>query len=211
MPLLRFPKWQNFVIVLVLILSKAISAENKEILIFGDSLSAAYNMPVENGWVALLETQLKNSGYSVKIVNASISGETTSGGLARLEQQISQTNPDILVLELGANDGLRGSSLTQMRNNLAKMIHYAMQNKIKVLLVGMHIPPNYGRTYTQKFDQVYTSLAKTQSISFMPFLLVDVATLPQLIQDDGLHPNEKAQPIIMQNILPYITDLLESP
>ncbi len=200
----------KLLLLLVSLFSTKAFSEQQTLLVFGDSLSAAYNMPIEKGWVSLLEHQLKNQGYDIKIVNASISGETTSGGLARFDKTLNRTKPDFIILELGANDGLRGSSLTQMWQNLMEMIELSQKNKIKLLLVGMHIPPNYGRTYTQKFDQIYQTLATDYPIVFMPFLLKDVATLSHLIQDDGLHPKEEAQPIIMENILPYVESLLST-
>jgi len=150
------------------------------ILIFGDSLSSAYNIQQEKGWVILLEKKLVSTEYDVDFTNASISGETSSGGLARFLSQVDKTNPNIVILELGANDGLRGSSLITMRSNLKAMIEICQQNNISVILAGMHIPPNYGRTYTGKFDQIYLDLGKkaglvgevvniTQNIEFKSF------------------------------------------
>ena len=178
------------------------------ILVFGDSLSAAYNIQPEKGWVNLLETKLISNQYDIKFTNASISGETTSGGLVRFIPQVNKTNPDIVILELGGNDGLRGSSLKTMRENLQSMIEFCQQNNINILLAGMRIPPNYGRTYTQKFDQIYLDLATMLDVTFIPFFLQGVATKHDLIQIDGLHPNEKAQPIIAALVEQYLTPLL---
>ncbi len=187
---------------------KSYSAESTKILVFGDSLSAAYNISPEKGWVTLLENELIAEQTDVVFTNASISGETTSGGLVRFADQINKTQPDILILELGANDGLRGSSLNTMLKNLQTMIEIGQQNNVIVLLAGMHIPPNYGRTYTQKFDQIYIDLAKIDQVTLIPFLLEGVATKPEFIQRDGIHPNEKAQPIISSVVKRYLGPLL---
>lgn len=187
---------------------KSYSAESTKILVFGDSLSAAYNISPEKGWVTLLENELIAEQTDVVFTNASISGETTSGGLVRFADQINKTQPDILILELGANDGLRGSSLNTMLKNLQTMIEIGQQNNVIVLLAGMHIPPNYGRTYTQKFDQIYIDLAKIDQVTLIPFLLEGVATKPEFIQRDGIHPNEKAQPIISSLVKRYLGPLL---
>jgi len=183
------------------------SAEIK-ILVFGDSLSAAYNINPETSWVSLLQKQLNNQKWKIQFINASISGETTSGGLIRFSPQIAKTKPGIVILELGANDGLRGSSLETMRNNLKSMIAFSQQQGALVLLAGMHIPPNYGRTYTQKFDQIYQDLSSMEGVTLIPFLLEGVATKSQLIQSDGLHPNEKGQPIIAATVEKYLVPLL---
>ncbi len=179
-----------------------------KILVFGDSLSAAYNINPETSWVTLLEKQLNGQNWKIQFINASISGETTSGGLTRFLSQITKTKPDIVILELGANDGLRGSNLQTIRDNLKSMITTSQQHGALVLLVGMHIPPNYGRTYTQKFDQIYQDLSSMDQVSLIPFLLEGVATKSALVQDDGLHPNEKAQPIIALTVEKYLIPLL---
>ena len=184
------------------------SATATNILIYGDSLSAAYNMPVEKGWVYLMEQELKNRSLDVSIKNGSISGETTSGGLMRFKQQLKVSSPDIVLLELGANDGMRGTDLKTTRANLTKMIDMSQKQGAQVILAGIHLPPNFGRTYTKRFDQIFIDLAKKNKVYFLPFILENVATIPELTQRDGLHPNQKAQPIIMQNVLPYILPLI---
>jgi len=204
----RYAIWLKLLLTLFLLQSPFTHAKAKTILVFGDSLSAAYNMPIEKGWVALLDQELADRGKIITIVNASISGETSSGGLTRFNQTLATSHPDILILELGANDGLRGSSLKQMQYNLSKMIKLSLAANIKVLLTGMHIPPNYGRVYTQKFDQAFEKLGQNENIVYMPFLLIDVASKPLLVQKDGLHPNQQAQPIILQNLLPFLLPLL---
>lgn len=180
------------------------------ILVFGDSLSAAYGLSSpERGWVSLLDSRLKAERYPYQVVNASISGETTAGGLSRLKQAIAQHQPSILILELGANDGLRGLPVDAMQQNLTKMLTLAKQNNLKVLLVGMRIPPNYGPQYTQAFHDSFTTLAKQFKVSLVPFLLENVAGKPDLNQDDGLHPTADAQPIILNTIWATLQTLLK--
>jgi acyl-CoA thioesterase-1 len=180
------------------------------ILVFGDSLSAAYGLSSpERGWVSLLDSRLKAERYPYQVVNASISGETTAGGLSRLKQAIAQHQPSILILELGANDGLRGLPVDAMQKNLTKMLTLAKQNNLKVILVGMRIPPNYGPQYTQAFHASYATLAKQFNVSLVPFLLENVAGKPDLNQDDGLHPTADAQPIILNTIWATLQTLLK--
>lgn len=182
---------------------KAIAADEQEIkiLVMGDSLSAAYGIPKELGWVNLLREQL-GGGFSV--TNASISGETTGGGLAVLPEHLQNYDPDLVILELGANDGLRGFPVSRMRSNLEQMIDLSLQSSARVLLVGIHILPNYGRRYTETFYSVFQELAAQYELSLVPFLLDGVALKPELMQDDQLHPTAEAQPILLQNILPLL-------
>lgn len=182
---------------------KAIAADEQEIkiLVMGDSLSAAYGIPKELGWVNLLREQL-GGGFSV--TNASISGETTGGGLAVLPEHLQNYDPDLVILELGANDGLRGFPVSRMRSNLEQMIDLSLQSSARVLLVGIHILPNYGRRYTEAFYSVFQELAAQYELSLVPFLLDGVALKPELMQDDQLHPTAEAQPILLQNILPLL-------
>lgn len=194
----------------VLLFCPAAISADKSILIFGDSLSASYNIPTDKGWVYLLEEALKQKKLDISIANASISGETSSGGLSRFESQIQKTQPDFVILELGANDGLRGYDLKTTRKNLLNMIKMSQKINAPVILAGIHIPPNYGRTYTRKFDQIFTDLAKMDNVSLIPFILEGVATNPSLMQSDGLHPNEKGQKIIvttvLNHLLPYLSN-----
>ena len=162
------------------------------ILIMGDSLSAAYGIPAEKGWVQLLVQYLEAQRYETNVVNASISGETTQGGLTRFPNLLEKHHPTIVVLELGANDGLRGQSLKQMQKNLAEMIEKSQQISVKVLLLGMKLPPNYG-IYAERFQQIYHDLAKQYKLRLVPFFLADVVAEPDLMQADGLHPTAKAQ------------------
>lgn len=183
-------------------------AANSRILIYGDSLSAAYGIPQQQGWVALLKEKLRAEKLDYDIINASISGETTSGGLTRFASTIKQVKPKIVILELGANDGLRGLPIKDMQKNLESMIKHSKQSGVKVLLVGMRIPPNYGPRYTGEFSQTYVALASQHKIPLVPFMLDNVAAKPELIQQDGLHPNTSGQPIILDNIWQQLKLLL---
>ena len=181
-----------------------------KILVYGDSLSAAYGIPLEKGWVALLRDQLEHRFGNVEVINASISGETTSGGLSRFASTLDNQRPDIVLLELGANDGLQGQSLDIMRNNLEQMIKMGKHTNAVVLLLGMEIPPNYGPIYTAQFRKSFSTLASTYQLPFVPFFLAGVADKAELKLEDGLHPNTEAQPIIVQNISPdLIKDISE--
>jgi acyl-CoA thioesterase I len=178
------------------------------LLIIGDSLSAAYGIPVETGWVALLQQQLAAEHPGWKIVNASISGDTTANACARMPQAVSTHQPDIVVLELGGNDGLRGLSLEAMRDNLAAMVELAQAQGAGILLIGVDLPPNYGPRYTEKFRAVYQSLAADYRVALLPSLLDGVGTRTDLMQTDGIHPNGKAQARIAARVREYLEPLL---
>ena len=191
--------------------TKPTIASTQTILVFGDSLSASYGLPQGQGWVALLEAKLAQNQASkttYKVVNASISGETTSGGLARFSIALTTHKPNIVILELGANDGLRGLPIAEMQANLNQMIAQAKAKKTKVLLIGMKIPPNYGLKYTKNFSTAYINLAKQHNIALVPFLLEGVAGKPELIQADGLHPLAVAQPALLDNVWVQLKGLL---
>lgn len=177
------------------------------LLVMGDSLSAAYGIEEEQGWVALLAERLEGEA---QVVNASISGETTSGGAQRFADILRQRQPDIVLLELGGNDGLRGLPPAQMRANLASMIEQSQQADAEVLLLGIDIPPNYGQAYRDAFTGVFHSLADEYALSLVPFLLEDVALNTQLMQSDGIHPTAEAQPIILDNVWPELEPMLEA-
>ena len=185
----------------------AAQAEPK-ILMFGDSLSAAYGIDTRQGWVTLLQQRLEQKGYPHRVVNASISGETSSSGRTRISTLLAQHKPDVVILELGANDGLRGLPIKHLRNNLARMIELAQKQNTRVVLVGMRIPPNYGKRYTDAFYNVYVQLAEQYRLILIPFLLDSVGGRDGLMQDDGLHPNEKAQPVIADTVWKYLRPLL---
>ncbi|WP_044630747.1 arylesterase [Vreelandella aquamarina] len=176
------------------------------LLVMGDSLSAAYGIEQEQGWVTLLAERLDGEAH---VVNASISGETTSGGAQRFADIIGQREPDIVLLELGGNDGLRGLPPAQMRTNLATMIEQSQQAGAEVLLLGIDIPPNYGQAYRDAFTSVFHSLADEYDIPLVPFLLEDIALNKQLMQSDGIHPTAEAQPIILENVWPALEPMLE--
>lgn len=185
-------------------------AQQPVILILGDSLSSNYGMDARQGWVELLRRRLAASAHRYEVVNASISGDTTSGGLARLPQALQRYRPAIVVIELGGNDGLRALPLKEIRNNLAAMIEQSRAAGADVLLVGMQIPPNYGPAYTAKFRAVYEDLARQYQVPLVPFLLDGIATDPNLMQDDGIHPRPEAQPRILDNLWPYLARMLRT-
>ena len=180
------------------------------ILVFGDSISAGYGLPrVEQGWVALLQARLKNLGYGYQVVNASVSGETTAGGLARLPRALGLHHPAIVILELGGNDGLRALPVAQMRANLTRMAELSAGAGAKVLLLGMRMPPNYGPDYTAQFVRVYAEVAHDQKLTIVPFLLEGIALSPDLMQADGIHPNQSGQPKLLENVWPALKPMLE--
>lgn len=182
------------------------AGEAKTVLVWGDSLSSAYGMPVEKGWVSLLEKRINGNGY--RVINGSLSGETTRGGLARLPAMLEQNKPDIIILELGGNDGLRGITIQEMENNLMKMSRQAQHSGAEVLLLGMQIPPNYGPVYSRQFSEVFTRVADETGAAFVPFFLENVATDFDLMQPDGIHPLARAQPVLLENIWPVLESLL---
>ena len=178
------------------------------ILVVGDSLSAAYGIDPAQGWVSLLGQRLQQKGFPHRVVNASISGDTSQNGLYRLGAALDKHQPDIVILELGGNDGLRGLSLQQLRNNLAAMIEMSQQHDARVLLVGIRIPPNYGKPYTQAFYRTYEELARTYRTALVPFLLDAVGGRDRLMQADGIHPKAQGQPIMLDNVWPHLKPLL---
>lgn len=180
---------------------------NTTILVMGDSLSAEYGIARGAGWVKLLEEQLQRQSSPWMVFNASISGETTSGGLNRLPSLLEQKKPGIVLLELGANDALRGLSVDQTEKNLRMMIQASKKSGAKVLLFGMQIPPNYGQDYTNQFKGIYSKLAKQEGVELLPFFMQGIASQKELFQADNIHPNEKAQTILFRNVwaamMPY--------
>ncbi|MFA5983758.1 MAG: arylesterase [Methylococcaceae bacterium] len=180
----------------------------KAIVVLGDSISAAYGMGVEQGWVALLQTKLKQEGLDYRVFNESISGDTSAGGLARIDRALTAHKPNIVLLELGANDGLRGLPPEQMQANLKTIIQRSQQAGAKVLLLGMKIPPNYGKRFVDMFYNIYPKLATELQIPSIPFLLEDVALDKDMMQADGLHPNAKAQALIMEKVWAQLKTLL---
>jgi len=196
------------ILLAILLFIVACYAQAGTVLVLGDSLSAGYGLEPGQGWVALLQQRLEEKGLPHRVVNVSISGDTTAGGRARLDAVLDQHRPDWLLLQLGANDGLRGLPLAAMHDNLAAMVMRARARGIKVLLIGMQIPPNYGRVYTERFAAVYQELAAQYRLPLVPFLMERVALDPALIQADQLHPNAAAQPLLLDTVWPVLEPLL---
>jgi acyl-CoA thioesterase-1 len=193
---------------LIFFASLAYSA-SKNVLVLGDSLSAEYGLARGSGWVPLLEKRLKEAKIAATVINASISGETTSGGKARLPALLTQHRPDIVVIELGGNDGLRGLPIASAESNLRTMIKASQQAQAKVLLIGMQIPPNYGREYTQAFSGMYGKLARETDAALVPFFLDGLADRAELFQADRIHPTSEAQPFMLNNIWPKLKAMLK--
>lgn len=183
-------------------------AEPAVILVFGDSLSAGYGLPQGRGWVDLLQRRLAAEGLDYRVVNASISGETTLGGRNRLAAALEQHRPQIVVLELGSNDGLRGQPLNLMRDNLAAMVKASRAAGARVLIAGMRIPPNYGPKYTTEFHSIFQDVARSQRTALVPFLLDGFAERRELFQADGIHPDEAAQPLILDTLWKSLRPML---
>jgi acyl-CoA thioesterase-1 len=194
---------------LVLAASGSAYSAPKTILVLGDSLSAEYGLARGSGWVALLDQKLKAEKLDAHIVNASISGDTTSGGRSRLPALLARHKPNIVVLELGANDGLRGLPVAAAEDNLRTMIALAQQNRAKVLLVGIRMPPNYGRAYTERFTGMYKELSAGMKVPLVPYILQGVDMVPANFQADRLHPLATAHPVILNNIWPQLAPLIK--
>ena len=184
------------------------SQHTKNILVIGDSLSAGYGLQPNQGWVSLLHQRLQQRNPEYNVVNASITGDTTQGGLARLPAAIKRVKPEIVILELGGNDGLRGFRLQVTRQNLENMIQISQQANAKVLLLGVQVPANYGRQFREKFQQIFIDLAEGENIASVPFFLKGVAETRDLMQPDGIHPSAEAQPVILDNVWPALEPLL---
>ena len=178
------------------------------VLIVGDSISAAFGLDTRQGWVALLEQRLRDEGYDDTVINASVSGDTSAGGQARLPALLAAHKPELVILELGGNDGLRGQPPIQLQQNLASMIDQSRESGAKVLLLGMQLPPNYGPRYTQAFAQVYDTLASEKKVPLVPFFLEGVGGKPELMQADGIHPAAGAQGRMLENVWPTLKPLL---
>jgi len=201
---------KRFFVLLVLVFAGSpANADTPAILVFGDSISAGYGLArVEQGWVGMLRAKLKDEGYGYQVVNASVTGETTAGGLARLPRALALHHPRVVILELGGNDGLRALPIDQMRGNLGKMVDLSVDSGAQVLLLGMRIPPNYGPEFTEKFFAVFAEVARDKRTPLVPFLLNDIALSPNLMQADGVHPNDLGQPKLLDNVWPRLHPLL---
>jgi len=194
---------------LVLVLMSAgLAHAGPTLLVYGDSLSAAYGIAQKEGWVTLLEQRLRQKHFDYTVVNASISGETSSGGASRIAAALARHRPRIVILVLGSNDGLRGLPVAQMRDNLAVIIRAAQKAGARVLLVGMKMPPNYGPQYTREFEQAFAALAKQHKTGFVPFLLEGIAGKRDNFLDDNLHPTAQVQPLILENVWKGLAPLL---
>lgn len=178
------------------------------VLVVGDSISAAFGLDTRVGWVALLEKRLVEGGYSQPVINASISGDTSAGGLARLPALLAQHRPELVIIELGGNDGLRGQAPAQLQQNLAAMIDRSREAGAKVLLLGMQLPPNYGQRYTRAFAEVYVQLAEQKQVPLVPFFLQGVGGVAGMVQADGIHPTQAAQPRLLDNVWPILQPML---
>lgn len=175
---------------------------------YGDSLSAAYGIGQKEGWVTLLEERLKQRRFNYSVANASISGETTSGGASRIDGTLVRFKPDVVIIALGANDGLRGLPVAEMKANLAQIVRAAQAHKAKVLVAGMRMPPNYGPTYNQEFQQAFAQVAKEAKAAYVPFLLDGMADKRELFLSDQMHPSAQAQPIILDTVWKGLEPLL---
>lgn len=190
--------------------SGAISAKDgPTILIMGDSISAAYNMEQAESWPALLSARLEQDGYIYRVFNSSITGDTTEGGLSRLPRLLASQRPAVVIVELGGNDGLRGLSLDVTRNNLQQMLSLSQQAGAQLVLAGIQLPPNYGQTYTERFSRMFEELANENDAALIPFILEEIALNPALMQDDGIHPNVQAQPVILDLVWAALQPLLK--
>jgi acyl-CoA thioesterase-1 len=195
-------------IVLTVLFVPAGMSAGQTIVVVGDSLSSGYGLTAEQSWVAQLSTRLQNEGYGYEVVNASIAGDTSAGGLARLPRLLAQHKPAIVVIELGGNDGLRGQPVDKLRENLTAMIEMSRENDAKVVLAGIQIPPNYGQAYTRALTAVYPELAERFDVALVPFLLEGVALQPGRMQHDNIHPNASGQEVILENVWQVLTPLL---
>jgi len=207
-PRIRVVQWCA-ALLLALACSATLPARSQPVLlVLGDSLSAEYGLPRDSGWVRLLSDRLAEGGAQYNVVNASISGETTSGGRTRLPALLAQHDPAVVVIELGGNDGLRGLSLSAMRENLRAMTEASRRAGARVLLVGVRIPPNYGRQYTERFFRTFQDVAREQQVALAPSLLDGFADRPDMFQADRIHPTEKAQARMLENVWPHLQPLL---
>ena len=199
--------WLRILLLLILTAVAPVHAA-RTILVFGDSLSAGYGLPAGSGWVSLLEQRLKRDRLDYTIVNASISGETTLGGRNRIADALAEHKPAVVIVQLGGNDGLRGNSIEETRRNLIAIVGASRKARAKVLLVGMRIPPNYGKVYTRRFEALFAEVARQQNASLVPFMLQGFADKPEWFQSDGIHPAVEAQPRILDNIYRRLRALL---
>ena len=203
-----FLKKVIFYYLIIFSFTNIIIAEEETLLILGDSISAGYGINQKDNWVSMLQSKFNNDGTSIKLINSSVSGDTTSGGLQRLRRDLQKFDPDYVLIELGGNDALRGYPIKRIKDNLQTMIALIKSNNSKALLMQIRIPPNYGQKYTLAFERIYLELASSEEIYFLPFMLENVGLNPDLMQPDGIHPNAKAQPLIAKDMKKNLDNLL---
>lgn len=194
---------------LILLCLLAMPASARNILLVGDSISAAFGLEIDQGWVRLLEQRLAEEDLPYAVVNASVSGDTTAGGLARLPALLAEVEPELVVIELGGNDGLRALPVTNMQQNLSAMVALSREAGAEVILLGMRIPPNYGPRYSKAFEQAFVAVAEEHGVPLVPFLLEGVGGVKGMMQSDGVHPTAAAQPLLLDNAWPAIKQALE--
>ena len=203
-----FLKKVIFYYLIIFSFTNIIIAEEETLLILGDSISAGYGINQKDNWVSMLQSKFNNDGTSIKLINSSVSGDTTSGGLQRLKRDLQKFDPDYVLIELGGNDALRGYPIKRIKDNLQTMIALIKNNNSKSLLMQIRIPPNYGQKYTLAFERIYLELASSEEVYFLPFMLENVGLNPDLMQPDGIHPNAKAQPLIAKDMKKNLDSLL---
>jgi len=202
-------KLKRVLLLCLMLCAPAAYSASKTLLVLGDSISAEYGLPRDSGWVSLLQTRLSDDKLPVSVVNASISGETTAGGLTRLPGLLQQHKPAVLIIELGGNDGLRGLSLAATQSNLREMIKSADRIGARVLLLGMRVPPNYGPDYSKRFAAMYQGLARERNVKLVPFLFTGLEDTERFFQQDRIHPNQRAQTVMLDNVWPSLQSLLK--
>jgi acyl-CoA thioesterase-1 len=202
-------KLKRVLLLCLMLCAPAAYSASKTLLVLGDSISAEYGLPRDSGWVSLLQTRLSDDKLQVSVVNASISGETTAGGLTRLPALLQQHKPAVLIIELGGNDGLRGLSLAATQSNLREMIKSADRIGARVLLLGMRVPPNYGPDYSKRFAAMYQGLARERNVKLVPFLFAGLEDTERFFQQDRIHPNQRAQMVMLDNVWPSLRSLLK--
>jgi acyl-CoA thioesterase-1 len=195
-------------LLIILVTASAGAAAAPTILIFGDSLSAGYGIEVEQSWVSLLQARLKEQGYEHRVVNASISGETTEGGATRIAAALANFSPELIILELGANDGLRGFPVARMQSNLEKIVLQAKASGAAIVLLGIRIPSNYGPRYSAEFEAVFRNVSADMDVQWIEFFMEGIALNDELLQSDRIHPNDVAQPLLLDNAWPIISATL---
>lgn len=196
-------------IVTLLFVFLTLPVHASSIVVLGDSLSAAYRMDTEQGWVHLMQQRLQSQGFPHRVINASVSGDTTQNGIARLQTLLQQEDADIVIIELGGNDGLRGTPPLAIKRNLQRLVDMAHSVDARVLLLGIRLPSNYGAAYTRQFERIYPAVAEDKAVSLVPFFMQDVALVPERMLDDGIHPSAAGQPYLLDRVWPYLSPLLK--